>query len=345
MLTSKSFIYLSMFLAIMAMITVVACTSSGEAPDGPKETIILADLDWRSAQLQNRIAQYLVEFGYGYPTDVKFGSTLPSFEDLENGAIQVSMEIWLPNQEVEWGLAIAEGSVLSLGKSLGSDWQSAFVIPAYLQEQYPDLDSVEDLKEQKYKDLFKTADTGDKARLVSCGLGWACEAENAAQIQGYELEEHVHIVNPVDGDALNSDLLGAYERQEPWLGYQWGTNDLAITLDLVRLEEQAYTHECYFTTSACAYEDATILVAVNSDLLSAAPDVIQMLRKWDFNVEEYKAAFQWQVQNPNSDNAATALWWLRDNEAVWTTWVTADAAEGVKAALADGDEPEGWPEE
>ena len=100
-----------MFLAIMAMITVVACTSSEEAPDGPKETIILADLEWRSAQLQNRIAQYLVEFGYGYPTDVKFGSTLPSFEDLENGAIQVSMEIWLPNQEVEWGLAIAEGSV------------------------------------------------------------------------------------------------------------------------------------------------------------------------------------------------------------------------------------------
>ena len=39
------------------------------------------------------------------------------------------------------------------------------------------------MKEQKYKDLFKTAETGDKARLVSCIIGWACEEVNAAQIE------------------------------------------------------------------------------------------------------------------------------------------------------------------
>ena len=329
-----------MLLAILAVAAVVACTS----PETDKGTVIFGDLDWPSAQLQNRIAQYLVEFGYGYSTDVKFGSTLPLFEDLENGVTHVAMEIWLPNQEEEWGLAIAEGAVISLGKSLGTDWQSAFVIPAYLQEQYPDLDNVEDLKEQKYKDLFKTAETGNKARLVSCGIGWACEGENAAQIQGHGLEEHVRIVNAADGDALNSDLVNAYERRDPWLGYQWGTNQPALTLDLVRLEEPPYNHECYYTTYACAYEDATILVAVNSDLLSAAPEVIEMLRRWDFNVETYKAAVQWQAQNPEAGNAATALWWLRGNESVWSAWVTADAAESVKAALADGDEPEGWPD-
>ena len=132
------------------------------------------------------------------------------------------MEIWLPNQDEAWEEARVEGAVLSVGKSLGSDWQSAFVIPAYLQEQYPDLDSVEDLKEQEYKDLFKTAETGDKARLVSCIIGWACEEVNKAQVTGYGLDDHVQIINPGDGAALNADLYGAYERQEPWLGYQWG---------------------------------------------------------------------------------------------------------------------------
>ena len=103
------------------------------------------DLNWASALLQNRIAQFIVEFGYGYPTDVKFGATLPLFEGLKNGDTNVTMEIWLPNQDEAWEKARSEGAVLSVGKSLGSDWQSAFVIPAYLQEQYPDLDSVEDL--------------------------------------------------------------------------------------------------------------------------------------------------------------------------------------------------------
>ena len=225
-----------------------------------RETIVFSDLNWTSAQVQNRIAQFIVEKGYGYPTDVVFGATLPLFNGLRAGDTHVTMEIWLPNQDEAWMEAQAEGQVVSVGESLGKDWQSAFVIPAYLQEQYPDLDSVEDLKEDQYKMLFASAETGGKARLVSCVIGWACENVNAAQITGYGLDDHVHVVNPGDGAAANADLYGAFEKQEPWLGYQWGTNDPPLLLDLVRLEEPAYTDECWFTTKACAYEDATILI-------------------------------------------------------------------------------------
>ena len=316
-----------------------------EAPEGPKETIIFGDLNWASALLQNRIAQYIVEHGYGYPTDVKFGATLPLFEGLQRGDTDVTMEIWLPNQDEAWNKAREEGAVLSVGKSLGQDWQSAFVIPAYLQEQYPELDSVEDLTDPEYKALFQTAETGDKARLVSCVIGWACEAVNAAQVEGYGLSDHVQIVNPGDGAALNADINGAYERQEPWLGYQWGTNDPALKLDLVRLEEPAYSDECWFTTKACAYEDATILIAVNPDLPGEAPDVIGMLRKWDFNISIYKAVVQWQDQNPDADTKDTALWWLTTNQDIWSGWVTDEAEAAITAALDAGEEAEGWPDE
>ena len=315
------------------------------APEGPKETIIFGDLNWSSALLQNRIAQYIVEHGYGYPTDVKFGATLPLFQGLKRGDTHVTMEIWLPNQDEAWEEARSEGAVLSVGKSLGSDWQSAFVIPAYLQEQYPELDSVEDLKDQQYKDLFKTAETGDKARLVSCIIGWACEEVNAKQVTGYGLDDHVQIINPGDGAALNADLYGAYERQEPWLGYQWGTNDPALVLDLVRLEEPGYSDQCWFTTKACAYEDATILIAVNPDLPGNAPDVVEMLRNWDFNIGIYKDVVRWQGENPEADAQSTALWWLNSFPDIWGEWVTDDAMGAVQAALAAGETAEGWPEE
>ena len=276
---------------------------------------------------------------------MKFGATLPLFQGLKRGDTHVTMEIWLPNQDEAWEEARAEGAVLSVGKSLGNDWQSAFVIPAYLQEQYPELDSVEDLKDPQFKELFQTDATGDKARLVSCVIGWACEEVNAAQVIGYELTDHVEIVNPGDGAALNADLYGAYERQEPWLGYQWGTNDPALQLDLVRLEEPAYSDQCWFTTKACAYEDATILIAVNPDLPAAAPDVINVLRQWDFNIDIYKAVVRWGAENPDADTNATALWWLNSNADIWGGWVTAEAAEGINAALAAGETPEGWPTE
>ena len=99
------------------------------APPAPKDTIIFSDLNWTSAEVQNRIAQYIVEFGYGYPTDVVQGSTLPLFQGLRKGDTHVTMEIWLPNQAIGWTEAVELGEVVSVGKSLVGDWQSTFVIP------------------------------------------------------------------------------------------------------------------------------------------------------------------------------------------------------------------------
>ena len=308
-----------------------------------KETIIFSDLNWSSAQVQNRVAQYIVDKGYGYPTDVVFGATLPLFQGLRRGDTHVTMEIWLPNQDEAWMEAQAAGEVISVGESLGKDWQSSFVIPAYLVEQYPDLDSVEDLKEAQYKELFATAETGGRARLVSCVIGWACEGVNAKQIEGYGLADHVHVINPGDGAAANADLYGAYEKGEPWLGYQWGTNDPALLLDLVRLEEPAYSDECWFTTKACGYEDATILIAVHPELPGRAGDVVDMLRKWDFNIDIYKEVAAWLSDNANADTNDAALWWLKTNDDIWTGWVTGEAAEAIMSALDTNEIPDGWP--
>ena len=310
-----------------------------------KETIVYSDLNWTSAQVQNRIAQYITEFGYGYPTDLVFGSTLPLFNGLRNGDTHVTMEIWLPNQDEAWMEAQSMGQVVAIGESLGKDWQSAFVIPRYLQEQYPDLDSVEDLKDDQFKMIFETAETGGKARLASCVIGWACEEVNAKQVTGYGLDDHIHIINPGDGASANAELYGAYERQEPWLGYQWGTNDPALLLDLVRLEEPAYSDECWFTTKACAYEDATILIAVQPDMLSRAPDVISMLRNWTFDIDKYKGVAAWMNDTDGATANDGALWWLKGNEAVWSEWVTSDARSAIGAALAANEIPDGWPAE
>ena len=331
--------YKLFFIAMMiAAAAIPACAQSDE-----KEAIVFSDLNWTSAQFQNRVTQYLVEKGYGYPTDVVFGSTLPLFQGLRRGDSHVTMEIWLPNQDEAWMEAQADGEVVSIGESLGRDWQSAFVIPAYLQEQYPELDSVEDLKDDQYKALFATAETGGKARLVSCVIGWACEEVNAKQIEGYGLSEHVHIVNPGDGAAANADLYGAYEKGEPWLGYQWGTNDPTVELDLVRLEEPAYSDECWFTAKACAYEPATILIAAHPALPVRAPEVIDMLRAWDMNIERYQAVGKWRHENKDASINDAALWWLNSNVDVWIEWVTDDAADAIQAALKANEIPDGWP--
>ena len=297
-------------------------------------TVVFGWPDWTSVQLQTLIARYMVEAGYGYSTDAVSDSSLSLIQDLREGDINVLMEVWLPNQVEAWEAALEAGEVLSLGTSLGTDWQSAFVIPSYLQEQYPGLDNVGDLKEQRYKSLFATAGTGGKARLVSCVVIWPCEEVSRDQIEGYGLTDHVHVVNPSSEAALNESLYDAYERGDPWLGYQWGTSDPALLLDLVRLEEPAYSDQCWSTTRACAYEDATILIGAHSGLPDLAPDVVDFLRQWDFSADvHFRNVFRWWADNPDALMEDAALHWLRNNVDSWSEWVTEEAAARMLAVL------------
>ena len=134
-------------------------------PEGPKREIVFGGLNWDSALVQNGIARYIVEHGYGHETSQIEGATVPLFQGLRKGDIDITMEIWLPNQNVVWNEAVKAGEVIPVGKSLEDNWQSTFLIPAYVQAANPDLDSVEDLKEEQYKSLFAESDSGGKAVL------------------------------------------------------------------------------------------------------------------------------------------------------------------------------------
>ena len=311
-----------------------------------KDTIIFSDLQWTSAQVQTRIAQYIVEKGYGYSTNLLSGASLPSLQRLRAGETHVIMENWVVNQGViVWEQAIELGQVVSTGKTLvGGEWQSTFVIPAYVAKAHPGLRTPQDLIKAEYQDLFATADSRGKARLVSCLRGWLCEPINDAKIEAYGLSDSLHVIKPDSQHALFSEIFAAYEKKEPWLGYMWGTGDPALLLDLYRLEEPAYTGECWNSDKACAFDNSLVLVAIHKDLLTRAPDVIGFLQEWEFMIDIYKGIFRWIDANPDSTPAEAAMEWLRTSGDIWSGWLTADAAAKVKAALAAGEEADGWPD-
>ena len=313
--------------------------SEGDAGD----IVVFADLNWTSARVHNRIAQYIIEHGYGYRTGAAGGSTNELFEKLRHGEVDVTMEVWLPLQDRDWLTAVADGDVKYVGSSLGSDWQSTFVIPTYLAEEFPDLDHVDDLQDPRFRQLFATTDSGGKARLVGCVAGWACQEVNDAQIAGYGLSEHIHTFFPDSQEALFADLYGAYAKRKPWLGYMWGTAGPAVLLELTPLEEPAYNDQCWYTHKACAFEPTTIIIAVNSDLPGRAPALVHLLEQWDFGLDDYHDLLRWMNDNDASVELA-ALHWLRTERETYRSWVTEKAYAGVEAALRAGLAADGWPQ-
>ena len=313
-----------------------------------KPTLVFADLNWSSAVLQNWVARVILEEGYGYETDAVAGGTLPLMQALVGGDLNVNMEIWLPNQQEAWDKAVAEGTIQGIGDSLSSvAWQSAFLIPKYTADANPGLRSVEDLKNPEYQALFTRTATGDKAALITCIPGWECEIRNEQQVIGYGLADHVELVNPGSFEGLNSEILSAFERGEDILFYYWGPTALIGTLvseygGYVRLEEPASTPECEEhigathdnpadTEYACEYADAEVVIAMRTDLIEKAPDVVDFFEAYTLS-DDGIFSLLGRYADTGEDPADVAKYWLRTSHE-WEEWVAPGVADKVLDAL------------
>ena len=320
-----------------------------EVPEGPKREIVFGGLNWDSALVQNGIARYIVEHGYGHKTSQVEGATVPLFQGLRKGDIDITMEIWLPNQNVVWNEAVKAGEVIPVGKSLEDNWQSTFLIPAYVQAANPDLDSVEDLKEEKYKALFAEPDSSGKAVLWGCIAGWACRGvqegteAGPGQISAYGLSDHVELRDPGTSGALAAAIEGAVKKEDPILFYYWGPTKLMLDLnypvDIIDLAQpDPSTCANNDPVNGCAFPPAEIMIAMNTELVHEAPYLIQFFNKWDWSAGNQLGADAWYGENSgNYDTSeeafeATAVWYLSNNDA-WQSWVPEDVLAKVLAAL------------
>lgn len=318
--------------------------------------IVFAGLNWTSALVQNGVARYIVELGYGYKTSEIAGTTEPLFTGLtKRGDVDVLMELWLPNQNEIWYDALRLGEVFSAGKSLEDNWQSTFLIPGYLQEQYPELDSVENLKEPRYRELFADSYSGGRAVLWGCVAGWACRTiqegsgVTPSQIESYGLSNHIDLRDPGTHEAMDANIRAAFSNKAPILFYYWGPTalmrDLGYPTGVVDLE-QPDPYECHYSSPAygCAFPHAEIMIALNVSLVNEAPELVAFFQEWDWNAGNQLAAEDWHAVNSEAlaDKGAsseeifnaTGVWYLKNYDA-WKSWVPDDVRQNVEKALSN----------
>ena len=316
-------------LAAIAVAAVAACGDSDGG--GARRALVFSDLNWPSALIQNRIAGFIAEHGYGYEVDYIPGETISLWQGLLNNDTDITMEVWLPNHQEPYDKGIADGTVLDAGRSLDDNWQG-FGIPRYIKDQNPGLVWVFDLPD--YIDLFTTADSHGKARFVNCLTGWACAQNNETKLASYGLLDLVELVDPGSTAAMVADLDAIFSSGGAWLGYIWGPSIPATRFDLYVLEEPPYNEQCWADGYACAYPTAEIKIVVHKTLPERAPEIYDFLKAWDFSAQSYLDTAGWMdASGETPENAA--FWFLRNRREVWSGFLPADVVERVDSALAD----------
>jgi glycine betaine/proline transport system substrate-binding protein len=296
----------------------------------------------------NALARLVAEEGYGYETNATHAETVAMWQGLTTGEMDVSMEIWV-DQMPDWESGLEEGLVHDLGTAFDESVQGWFV-PTYVIEgddergiepSAPGLSHVDDLPD--HWEAFQDPEDSEKGRFYDCIPGWECEQVNATKFAAYGLDDYYNRFLPGSGPALDTSLVTAHERGEPWLGYYWGPTWMFALLDLTMLEEPEYTEECWSEVmaaaaaeetpdQACAYPAVPVHIAVHADFPDLAPDYVEFLGNIDMTMDQISEILLYMHENEVEADEGMR-WFMRENEDLWTDWVPEDVADRVRAAL------------
>lgn len=98
------------------------------------EKAVFVDFSWSSVQMHNRIAGFILEHGYGYSPEYIFAESVPGLTGLQQGDIDIAMEMWIDNL-LEWydDAVVEKKLVLNLGPVFPR--LAAGVVCPYLYDQ------------------------------------------------------------------------------------------------------------------------------------------------------------------------------------------------------------------
>jgi glycine betaine/proline transport system substrate-binding protein len=316
-----------MFMKKIAILSIVLLLTAGlflfaqGDNEGDVETIVFGDVSWDSVQVHNRVAAFIIENGIGgYKADFMAGDTLPIINGIVQGDIDVDMESWHSNFPEVYAKGIESGDMVDLGKNM-PDAPQGWWIPCYLVEGAdavaPDLKSVADLP--KYAELFRDPEDRSKGLVYGGVAGWSQMKISEAIFAEFGLADTFNLGIAGSNAALAGTMVGAYKKQEAWVGYYWAPTAVLGKLDMIRL-------------AGSEYEAAAVNILVTKTMLTRAPDVVEFLEKYSTSVDDNNE-FLAIMDDNDWDSQQTAEWFLKNKEAVWTKWVSAEIAEKVKAAL------------
>jgi glycine betaine/proline transport system substrate-binding protein len=323
---------------IICVLSAFLFTFSSFGAAASKKSLVLADLNWDSAQVHNRIAGFIMEKGYGYTVELTPGATITLWAGLVRGDIDINMECWVENQHEAYDKGIAAGDVLDLGSNFPDSWQG-WLVPTYvikgdakrgIKPMAPGLKSVGDLP--KHWELFKDPENPGKGRFYSCIPGWECEKINAKKFKAYGLDKTYNIFLPGSDAALNGSMAAAYKKGKPWFGYYWAPTWVLGKFDMTPIEEPPFDKNLWGTTYACAYPAVRVNIIVNSDLQKQAPEIVEFLKKYE-TTQGMANKFLAYMRDEKADTQTAAIWFLKNYKDLWTGWVPTDVAKKVDAAL------------
>lgn len=325
----------AMALALGAMLGMLA--GCGQK-SGQPIAIVATDNGWDSQKVHNAIAEIVVEHAYeGYSFEVSSASSTMNWQSIIAGEVDLDIESWTDNV-ASYPEDVARGDIVDVG-TLVPDSAQGLYVPRYVVEgdsargiapMAPDLKTVEDLK--RYPEIFPDEEQAGRGRIYGSIPGWMADEILYKKYEFYGLDENFNYVRLGSEATLFASLVSAYNLGEPWVGYCYEPTWIAGKLDLILLEDAPYTPALY-TQGQCAFPAQALKTVSSKQFAEKAPELAEFFKNYQTGSGLISTALAY-LDETGASYEQTAIWFLKENDALLDTWLPAQNAKALRDYLA-----------
>lgn len=303
--------------------------------------VTIANMNWQSAEVIAEIDKFILSEGYGCDAELIAGDTMPTFTSMnEKGEPDLAPELWVNAVREPLDAAVGEGRMIVAAEVLSDGGQEGWWIPKYLAEAHPDIKTVEDAL--AHPELFPAPEDESIGAVHNCPSGWNCQISTGNLFKAYGAEEKgFELVDTGSAAGLDGSIAKAYEREEGWLGYYWAPTAILGRYEMIQLDMGEHDKEHWDTCTAvldCAdpkingWAKSEVFSVVTDSFAEKAGVAMDYIGKRQWGNDTVNILLSWMTENQATGEEG-ALYFLENNEEVWSAWVSPEAAEKIKAAL------------
>lgn len=323
-----------------AMLAIVVVLSGCLGPS--QEPIRVYDGQWDSLRLNNAIAAFVIENGYGREVEPVVLGPEEMRTKLVDGDVDLNMEGWTTNWPESSAKHLEQGALENLGTTYEAS-QQLMIVPQWLADRHG-IRSIEAMAD--HWRIFQDPQDPTKGLFYSCPLGTRCDEINRVLLRAFGLDAYYNVVNPPSMDALERILTRSARERRPVFGYHWTPTRLMWAHDWQILEMPPHSEDCWSQVigavqaadpdpidHGCAYPKRPIDKIAHRSLVERAPQVVDMLDRMTVGLEPLNEIGAW-VERSNVDSwDAAAKHYLRQYPDRWHDWLGNEAIERVNRAL------------
>jgi glycine betaine/proline transport system substrate-binding protein len=287
-----------------------AATCKGDGSKGDAKLMIN---QWVGAAANVAVAQCLLQ-QMGYKVETSTLAEEVAWQGFDTGEVDVILENWgHPDLEKKY---ITETKKATDAGANGVTGIIGWYVPGWMVDQYPDITDWHNLN--KYADLFKTSESGDKGQFLGSDPTFVQYDEALIANLGLNFKD----VFSGSEAATITAFQQADKNKTPLIGYFYDPQWLLNEIKLVQIKLPAWTEGCDSDLKkvACDYPAYTLNKIVRTEWLNNSGDAATFIKnfKWG-NADQNSVADA--ITNKSMSPEDAAKQWIDANPTVWQPWM------------------------